>query len=73
LRQRRFITSDVHLVLFLGDLNLQHMITSTAHVGGRRQTSLQPGGERMEPDRYLLLLLIGAAVLLAFVTVLQRI
>jgi len=27
----------------------------------------------MEPDRYLLLLLIGAAVLLAFVTVLQRI
>ena len=45
----------------------------TPHVGGRRQTSLEPGGARMEPDRYWLLLLIGAAVLVAFVIILQRI
>jgi len=31
------------------------------------------GGERMEPDRYWLLLLMGAAVLVAFVIILQRI
>jgi hypothetical protein len=55
-----------------GELNLQDRLTWTPPVGGRRQTSLEPGGARMEPDRYWLLLLIGAAVLLAFVIVLQR-
>jgi hypothetical protein len=36
-------------------------------VGGRRQTSFEPGGAKMEPDRYWLLLLAGAAALLALI------
>ena len=73
IRQRPIVAKDVVLESLLGDCNHRHRFPLTPHVGGRRQTSLEPGGARMEPDRYWLLLLIGAAVLVAFVIILQRI
>jgi hypothetical protein len=71
--QRLFVTKDVAPESVLGRLQRRHTLSLTPPVGGRRRTSLEPGGERMEPDRYWLLLLMGAQVLLAFVIILQRI
>jgi hypothetical protein len=66
-RQRRFISKDVARGSLLGELRRAHTLHATPHVGGRRLTSLEPGGARMDSDRFWLLLLIGAAVLLLFV------
>ena len=43
-------------------------VATIPHVGGRRLTSFEPGGAKVEPKRYwLLLLLIGVAALIVIV------
>jgi hypothetical protein len=44
-----------------------HTLAGIPHVGGRRPTSFEPGGAKMEPDRFWLLLLIGVAVLIVVI------
>ena len=43
-------------------------VATIPHVGGRRLTSFEPAGAKLEPKRYwLLLLLIGVAALIVIV------
>jgi hypothetical protein len=66
-RQRRHVTKDVAPAPLLGWGCAQSIFPATPTVGGRRLRSLEPGGASMDSDRFWLLLLIGAAVLLMFV------
>ena len=72
-RQRWCITMDVLPVLPLGRTQPQAYACLDSARGWTAADITRAGGARMEPDRYWLLLLIGAAALVAFVIILQRI
>lgn len=65
--QRRHVTKDVAPELPWDGGCTQSIFAATPTVGGRRLIALEPGGSGMESDRFWLLLLIGAAVLLMLV------